>query len=64
MAKPSAICPACEHQVELTTVTPGVYKCSNCWHIIDQATVDKMVKLASELAQADIDRKAIFTKYL
>jgi ribosomal protein L37AE/L43A len=62
--KPTAICPQCEHQVELTTVAPGQFKCSNCWHIMDQATVDKMGALAKELAQAAANREAIFQKYL
>jgi DNA-directed RNA polymerase subunit RPC12/RpoP len=59
---PSGICPACEHQVLFQTVAIGTYKCSNCWHLVDRTTLDKLEQLAADLAAHDAARAKLFEK--
>jgi hypothetical protein len=54
------ICPACTHQVEWTTVALGTFRCNNCWHLVDRATLDKLEQLAADVKAHDEKREKLF----
>jgi hypothetical protein len=58
--KITGICPSCEHLVEWQAIDTDKYKCSNCWHMINRATLDKTTKLAEDLAAHRAAGKKLF----
>ena len=60
--KLAGVCPACEYHVEFVTVPTGggrVFKCSNCWHYLDDAELERSQRIAGELAKLDVQRAKI-----
>jgi hypothetical protein len=48
--------------VEFVTVPSGagrVYKCSNCWHYLDDTELERAQRIAVELAKLDAQRSKI-----
>lgn len=61
MSKPTGFCSSCEKVVEYeaTATTPRMWKCCNCWHYIDQKTMDASHDLHAELIAHEEQRNAI-----
>ena len=60
--KLSGICPACEMHVEFTAQPSGggrVFRCNNCWHILDDHELKRAQRIAGALANLDEERRKI-----
>jgi DNA-directed RNA polymerase subunit RPC12/RpoP len=60
--KLAGVCPACESHVEFVTVPSGggrVYKCSNCWHYLDDAELKRAQIIADALWELELQRTKI-----
>jgi hypothetical protein len=66
MALSQGLCPSCEKHVEWTAVHSGgtiLYRCNNCWHMMDEKGVEKLAKLNDELAKIEEQRNATLAAY-
>jgi hypothetical protein len=57
--KLAGVCPTCEYHVEFVTVPSGagrVFKCSNCWHYLDDAELARAQSIAEALAKLEAQR--------
>jgi DNA-directed RNA polymerase subunit RPC12/RpoP len=60
--KLAGVCPACESHVEFVTVPSGggrVYKCSNCWHYLDELELERAQTIAAKLQALEAQRVKI-----
>jgi transcription initiation factor IIE alpha subunit len=60
--KLQGICPQCEQQVEFTAQASGggrVFKCSNCWHVLDEPELKRAQRISGALAQLEVERRKI-----
>ncbi len=64
MAQLSGVCPGCEQFVLFQAVPTGgsrVFKCSNCWHYLDDAELEHAQTVADALKEHDAKRAQIIT---
>jgi len=62
--KLSGVCPACEFQVEFTAIPSGggrVFKCNNCWHILDDDELQRAQHIAERLVKLEGERRKILS---
>jgi uncharacterized Zn finger protein len=66
MALKQGLCPSCEKHVEWTAVHSGgsiLYRCNNCWHVMDGDAVKKLEELNTKLAKIEETRNATLATY-
>jgi len=57
---PSGLCPNCKQQVEWTKIQLDTFRCNNCWHLVDKATLAKLEQLAADVKAHDEERAKLF----
>ncbi len=64
MAQLTGVCPGCEQFVLFQTVPTAsgrIWKCSNCWHYLDEVELTHAEDVANQLAEHDKKRSKIIT---
>jgi hypothetical protein len=62
--KLAGVCPACEMHVEFVSLPGGnarVYKCSNCWHFLDDHELVRAQSISDKLADLERERLRIIS---
>jgi len=64
MAQLTGICPGCEQLVLFVAVPAGggrMFKCSNCWHYLDDVELEHAQTVSEKLKKHDDERAKILT---
>jgi rubredoxin len=59
---PQGVCPACELHVQFSAVATAsgrVYRCNNCWHVLNDAELKNAQSISDKLAELERQRLAI-----